>query len=353
MSTQDVSESRPGRPERAVRHRFRRVAKPLLLVLLGLGSGLALAEFILRIAGPMPFAVDGDRIRLSVNAGSLGSNDTHSKLDRRIFIWENSLGFRGADPPRSFDRHLTIVAVGGSTTECLLLDEGDDWPARLRRRLAPAIGRLWVNNAGLDGHSTFGHQALIDAHIARLSPDIVLYLVGVNDIGRGEPNAFDEGSRPIARSDAPTPGPWVRLARHSRVASLALNAYRMVRAFRWSLGHGQVDLLSVEHVDKNADNGPTMDHDPYLRGYQQRLAALVASSREHGMQPVLVTQPLLYGAGVDPTTGADLATVRIRDLGGSTAWRLMERYNDVTRRLGRVADVPVIDLAAEMPKDSR
>jgi len=181
----------------------------------------------------------------------------------------------------------------------------------------------------------------------------VLYLVGVNDIGRGEPNAFDEGSRPIARSDAPTPGPWVRLARHSRVASLALNAYRMVRAFRWSLGHGQVDLLSVEHVDKNADNGPTMDHDPYLRGYQQRLAALVASSREHGMQPVLVTQPLLYGAGVDPTTGVDLATVRIRDLGGSTAWRLMERYNDVTRRLGRVADVPVIDLAAEMPKDSR
>ncbi len=31
----------------------------------------------------------------------------------------------------------------------------------------------------------------------------------------------------------------------------------------------------------------------------------------------------------------------------------MERYNDVTRRLGRVADVPVIDLAAEIPKDSR
>ncbi|HIE92225.1 MAG TPA: hypothetical protein EYQ83_04920 [Acidobacteria bacterium] len=71
------------------------------------------------------------------------------------------------------------------------------------------------------------------------------------------------------------------------------------------------------------------------------------------MQPVLVTQPLLYGTGVDPTTGVDLGTVRIRDLGGSTAWQLMERYNDITRRLGRVADVPVIDLAADMPKDSR
>lgn len=236
MPTHDASERKRGHPERAGLPGIWSMVRPLLLVILGLGSGLVLAEFILRAAGPMPFAVDGDRIRLSVNAGSLGSNDTHSKLDRRIFVWKNSLGFRGADPPRSFDEHVTIVAVGGSTTECLLLNEGDDWPARLRGRLAPAIGRLWVNNAGLDGHSTFGHQALIDAHIARLSPDIVLYLVGVNDIGRGEPNAFDEGSRPVTRSDAPRPGPWVRLARHSRVASLALNAYRMVRAFRWSLG---------------------------------------------------------------------------------------------------------------------
>jgi hypothetical protein len=69
---------------------------------------------------------------------------------------------------------------------------------------------------------------------------------------------------------------------------------------------------------------------------------------------VFVTQPALYGAAIDPETGIDLAKVDVNGReNGALAWRLLEMYNDVTRRVASAKDLWLIDLAREMPKDSR
>jgi hypothetical protein len=81
---------------------------------------------------------------------------------------------------------------------------------------------------------------------------------------------------------------------------------------------------------------------------------MVDSSRAINVHPVLMTQPALYGDASDPTTGVDL---RVADVDGTTngllAWRILELFNDVTREVGHDTGTPVIDLAREMPKDSR
>jgi hypothetical protein len=69
-----------------------------------------------------------------------------------------------------------------------------------------------------------------------------------------------------------------------------------------------------------------------------------------------LTQPALFGAGVDPATGVDLATVIVNpDIGlnGRLAWELLEAVNDATRAVGAESGVPVVDLAAHLEKDSR
>ncbi len=74
------------------------------------------------------------------------------------------------------------------------------------------------------------------------------------------------------------------------------------------------------------------------------------------MDPVLITQPALYGNVVDPGTKVFLGTLEVdaeQRLHGGLAWNLLELYNDVLREEGRRAGVLVIDLAAELPKDSR
>ena len=103
----------------------------------------------------------------------------------------NELGFRGPGKPTDFDDATTIVTVGGSTTACVGLSDEDTWPDRLAALLSQDVADLWLNNAGMDGHSTFGHSILLEQMLASLRPDIVLYLVGVNEIDRDDLNRFD------------------------------------------------------------------------------------------------------------------------------------------------------------------
>ena len=68
---------------------------------------------------------------------------------------------------------------------------------------------------------------------------------------------------------------------------------------------------------------------------------------------MLVTQPVLYGGGVDEASGVDLDHRFVaKDMDGATAWQVLELYNDMTREVGREQGVLVIDLARQMPKNS-
>ncbi len=96
------------------------------------------------------------------------------------------------------------------------------------------------------------------------------------------------------------------------------------------------------------------DHqDHYLQPYKARLEKLITICREHNIMPVLLTQPVLYGEGVDEASGVDLGHRFVaKDMDGATAWQVLELYNGVTREVGRERGVLVIDLAREMPKNS-
>ena len=67
-----------------------------------------------------------------------------------------------------------------------------------------------------------------------------------------------------------------------------------------------------------------------------------------------MTQPALFGDGIDPATGVNLARIQVRgSANGRIWWRVQEMYNDVTRRVAADRHVLLIDAARELPKDSR
>jgi len=71
------------------------------------------------------------------------------------------------------------------------------------------------------------------------------------------------------------------------------------------------------------------------------------------MEPVFLTQPVLYGHGVDELTGINLAALKVaHDMNGDVGWEVLELYNDAVRQKGRETGVLVIDLARQMPKNS-
>ena len=100
--------------------------KILYIIFLLVVTFLAL-EILLRIFHPFPVRLKGDKIVLPQNQVYNFSNNNISKLDKNITHTKNSLGFRGEEKPKNFNECLTILTVGGSTTECLFISDNHDW----------------------------------------------------------------------------------------------------------------------------------------------------------------------------------------------------------------------------------
>ena len=157
---------------------------------------LVLFELVLHVYQPLPFRVRGDRIVLPVHQVFTFRPERTAKLDPVVHHSKNALGFRGPDPPRDKDRRLSILTIGGSTTECLMLSDGKTWTDALARAVHAVAPDAWINNAGLDGQSTYGHAVLLRDFVGPLHPQIALFLVGTNDIGLKGLNGFDTGLTP-------------------------------------------------------------------------------------------------------------------------------------------------------------
>lgn len=326
--------------------------------LLGAGCLIAflLLEGFLRVYGPLQTRLRGGDIILFPYKRYEVKNDRFPKLEAEIVRSNNSLGFRGPELPADPSKVLTVIAVGGSTTEGFYLSDGKSWPERLGARLAASFEGAWVNNAGMDGHSTFGHKALLDSYLLKLRPKAVVFLTGLNDMGLSSASRFDR----LLTENRERPLParaLVWAAGHSRVFSLAQNLLLYSRAIKAGLVHAELDLKTMKTAEPSPEQaaGSLKRHSEGAAAFALRLGNLVKLCRDNGIEPVLATQPLLCGKGKDPVTGADLEKLATSDeyINCAGQWKALELYNAETRRLGRELKVTVSDLAANLPKDSR
>lgn len=323
--------------------------KNILLVLAGLILSLILLEVGLRLFPPFEMRFKPDRIVLPVNKRYIFDNTAKfpTKLPWTTIHTKNTLGFRGAPPPANFADYLTLVTIGGSTTECFYLSDGKTWTDLLGARLSRDFPKLWINNAGLDGATTYRHLILLEDYVVKLQPKLVLFLVGINDVGVGEIHDQPKGGL----------GGWLKaMTNKSEVYSLGLNIYRYSVARNRGLHHEEVNLKAQGSLDvPEAVQQETLRkyRQESLKFYRDRLEQLVRVSRAHGIEPVLITQPTLYGPGIDPATGVDLAKIKLGDhLNGVLMYAVMTMYNDTLRQVGAENGVLVIDLAREMPHNS-
>jgi lysophospholipase L1-like esterase len=326
--------------------------KNFALLVLGCLVALLLLEGLLRIYNPLEIRFKPDRIVLPVNKHYIINNvGKFTKLPPTTIHTKNSLGFRGAPPPPNFGDYLTIVTVGGSTTECFYLSDGHTWTDLLGRELSHDFNRLWINNAGLDGATTYRHLILMEDYIDKLRPKVVLFLFGINDVGTGNIAAREE------RRGHSLKHLWHALLYRSEAYCLEQNLYHYLIAQRRGLRHQEINLKKVQVLDHipAARVQKTLQkyRTTYLPYYVARVEKLIEISRDHGIEPVFITQPTLYGPGIDPVTGVNLAAVRLGNhLNGGLMFKIVQLYNDVTRQEAEKHRVLLIDLAREMPHNS-
>ncbi|HTR27890.1 MAG TPA: SGNH/GDSL hydrolase family protein [Puia sp.] len=312
---------------------------------------LLLLEVALRIYNPFHFRLKGDKILLPVNQRETIINRINPKLDPVIINTRNSLGFRGPEPPKDWKRALTVITIGGSTTECHFLSDSLTWPYLLGRRLTDSCPACWLNNAGLDGQSTFGHSVMLNDHVKQLRPSMVIFLTGVNDMETDGPSFHD---KLYERGAYPDFSHW--LFNNSEVLNLGLNCWRSMQARRFNnTTNGMMALDSTQRLvlPDSVMRVRLEAQNPYLEGYRKRLSDLADTCLAWDIIPVFVTQPDLFGFGRDSVTGADLAAFPVeRGVNGRLLWAMLERYNDVVRSMCAERHLPIIDLARRMPRNS-
>ncbi len=349
----------------------------ILLLAVSVLVCIALLEVLLRIYDPCGFRLRGNTIILPVHKRYSFNNSSCGKLDATIVHTKNSHGFRGPEIPPGFEDMLSFFAVGGSTTECLLLSDGHDWPYLTGEKLKPLFPRLWINNAGLDGHSTYGHYLLMENCIAGLKPKIALFLVGTNDT---EPYSAYFHDQALLKKNtfeviAACMGAMARSAAHgefrqalqglnllaahsagkSQVASLLLNLHRARKAGQQGLQHRCIDFSALPGKTVPDDEQDRTIHnvnDRVVPVFRTRLLRLMNLTKKAGIYPVLITQPALNGSGIDPDTGVDMNSIECNGRNGMLQWKILEMLNDVTRDVAGKENIALIDLAHAMPRRS-
>src|SRR5713226_736590 len=107
----------------------RKVALNLCALLLGVILSLGLLEVALGIHNPVMQTVKGGKVVPPVNSDEIHRNSGIAGVAPEIHIHQNSLGFRGADPPADFADLLSIITVGGSTTRSAPQSDDRTWTA--------------------------------------------------------------------------------------------------------------------------------------------------------------------------------------------------------------------------------
>ncbi|GEM_PF-2957375 len=97
-------------------------------------------------------------------------------------ISTDEMGFRVYPKVDYSDKKgFRIFALGGSTTEQILIDDQKTWPHLVQLKLSNQFGRKFeIINTGVSGTRARNHFAKLKK-IIQYSPDMVIFLVGIND----------------------------------------------------------------------------------------------------------------------------------------------------------------------------
>lgn len=287
----------------------------------------------------------------------------------------NSLGMRGDELQPSHTHAL--LAVGGSTTECYVLDQPKTWPARLQAKLNAQRGdqSVWVGNIGMSGRKA-PHHVLQLRYLLPHLPQIqtVLVLTGINDLSL---RLSHDDYRPQSLTSADFEDEYIDAAFmiHPRRVFAGPAWYRRLALWQWAyLLYSRQDVARERHRvpggyetyrqhrrQATAIRRTLPDLTDAINEYRLEVEDMIATARAHGRRLIFLTQPTLWKAGLSPDLEALLWLGGVGDFQVESEHEYysvealaqgMDLYNAALVETCRKYQIEVIDLAAQLPKDT-
>lgn len=291
---------------------------------------LILGEIALRLFWHNPYRAESpDRVvRLRMQ-----HDNTDHVLDRSAIdgnepqtrLRTNERGYIQPAPPFS-SGDVTVAFLGGSTTECIVVQEELRFPALTAELLKERGARINALNAARAGNTLHDSINVLFNHVLLDKPDVVVIMHATNDIGvlRRDPNYSSRMGQHVSLASQ---GKWAAQELSSR-SYLAALIRRVATFSRVAPGDGnrspwRTDAAVADqfHIDQ----------------FAARLRVFIHICRDFGIEPVMMTQPL-------SGTTTEL-TPEWADLGAQ------DRFNEMIRSVGKELDATVIDLADHLKRN--
>ncbi|MEX0595642.1 MAG: GDSL-type esterase/lipase family protein, partial [Candidatus Paceibacterota bacterium] len=313
-----------------------KVSRFLLIIIIGL-------EIFLQFYNPFTSRIKIEKIILPKNTAYEIEQHETNVIDSIIIHTKNSLGFRGAEPNKNKKK---VICMGGSTTECFYLSDGKDWPNLLAKKLEEKDTQYWLNNAGMDGHSTFGHLKMLKKYIVPLKPKYLIMMCGLNDLHIKEANRFEE--RKLS---------WYKRIYHSlEIPSTIINIKRARQAQKAGLNHQiihDISLVEKLEISDSAINLMIKEEKEKIKLYKSRLNEIVKICKENQIKLILVSQAVLFSNEYDLISDTYLGHLKTGDNNGKSLGMVMSMYNRATEEIAKKNNIKFVALSKRLPKDSR
>ena len=301
-----------------------------------------LAEKILALkTAPNPYATNRF-IRLKEHkpsfSGFIGSGKKLFRTDESGFIM----------PSRIHDEpDMTIVFLGGSTTECKTLNEENRFPYLVGRLIEKDVG-LKVNsyNSGVSSSDSLHSIDILLNKVIPMEPDIVVMMHNVNDLNILLYEGTYWNSNPTRTHLVVLDlKPSVRDALKQIKDLLFPNLYNAL----YVTFHPKSELDEFSHI-----RGKRIDIDrAYLVDeFKKNLLLFINICKARNIAPVLMTQPNRFKDDPDQELVDLMRKLRVENGITYKAYKeIYDSFNEAIREVGVDNGVLVIDLDKEVPKE--
>ncbi len=346
------------------RTQLRTLALGLTVAAVAGGVAVVIAELGLRLFAPLPYGVDANASAVN----HIQVRQTIPGVKPMILYERNEFGLRSTSmktlekPPQT----LRVLCIGASTTDQAVQETPDTWCGKLEPLLADKFRdrKLAIQTAayGRGGVTITVLQRWARTELARLQPDVVVVLMGVNDVTwRGQPDdelLMGHPTKETATVKLSLAGRCVKhfqLCRRAAVLKDRMKLAAQVRAGKVLEWHSE-NLPRLREAYRQyalVEQPESRDEDHAV--FESGMEALVQTIRGAGAQAVLLGQPSIWK---DSMTTEEMNVLWFPLRMGNTYVRAtpqwfqseMHRYNEITRKVAARDSAAYLDLEPLIPK---
>ncbi len=341
--------------------RNKRLLQNIFLVVISLLTGLAIVEITLGYIFPERYYIWPP----GLDEQFFPDPSVMPGVSFKSNFITNREGFRNSEDISEDD--FLILALGGSTTECLYLDQDETWTALLEKSLRAKYPqkKIKVLNGGRSGLNS-SHHLLQTEKLLKQHPNIGLIIImqGINDLQRH----LASGEK--ISQDKLLSGAFYSFPPKENLSPLKkTNIYRLIRQFFRQPGKKYLSQdrtgSSYSPWRANRGNAKITDEIPQdfpqnLNKYASNTRGMIKAAKESNVNILFLTQPVLWNSGMSDFEkilcwfgwkGENQVKSSVY-YSFETLEKMMDNYNRILTETCVANGATVFDLAGRLPKDT-